>query len=77
MSMMWRFACDGDGCEAVEIVPQFNLFPVGWLHRTVSDRIESLDEPATGTGFPSGRSELSRQFHYCPTCRRRVGAAKL
>jgi hypothetical protein len=72
MTLSWRYACDGDGCKAVEIVPTFTAFPVGWLHRIVTDRVESLDERSTGTGYPGGRSELQRERHYCDSCRRAV-----
>jgi hypothetical protein len=72
MTLSWRYACDGDGCKAVEIVSCFTAFPVGWLHRVVTDRVESVEGHATGSGLPGGRSELQAQRHYCGTCRRKV-----
>lgn len=77
MTLTWRYVCDGEACSAVEVVPALHNFPVGWLHRVISDRIESLDEPSTGTGMPGGRSEVQRQLHYCGKCRRKVAVAKL
>jgi hypothetical protein len=72
MAVKWQYVCDGPSCDAVALVDSFDLAPVGWLTRTVVDRVLSLDEAATGTGFPGGASELQRVNHFCPACRRRV-----
>lgn len=74
MTLLWRFECDGDGCKANEAVAPMVHSPPGWLMRTIIDRIESLDDPATGTGLGAGRSELQRQKHYCPGCRRKASS---
>jgi hypothetical protein len=71
VAVKWQYVCDGAGCSAVALVAPLELAPVGWLTRTTVDRVLSLDEPATGTGFPGGRSELQRINHYCPVCRRK------
>lgn len=70
--LRWTFQCDGEGCDHADTVPPHDGAPPGWLVRTIIDKLVSLDEGATGTGFPSGRSELQRVRHYCPECRRKV-----
>lgn len=75
MTLLWRFKCDGAGCRETVDTPPLSIAPPGWMTRTVIDSIESLDEPATGTGFPKGRSELQRVKHFCEACRRKVAAA--
>lgn len=73
--LLWTFRCDGESCGQSETVPPHDGAPPGWLVRTVIDRLVALEEGATGTGFPSGRSELQRVRHYCASCRRVVSRA--
>lgn len=70
--LKWTFSCDGHGCAESAAVEPLRSPPPGWLVRTTIDRVESLDEGATGTGFPGGRSELERIRHFCASCRRKV-----
>lgn len=73
--LMWTYRCDGSKCTAeASTIPAAGA-PPGWLVRTVIDRVDSLEESATGTGLPGGRSELQRIQHYCGTCRRKGALA--
>jgi hypothetical protein len=72
--MQWSYECDAPGCKASVSVPALSASPPGWLTRTIIDRVETLDEGATGTGFPGGRSELQKVRHFCPACRRKQAA---
>lgn len=67
--LAWTYVCDGVGCSEKGTCEPLGI-PPGWLVRTILDRVESLDDPSTGTGFPNGRSELQRIKHFCPACRR-------
>lgn len=73
--LLWTFRCDGGGCGDEQTVAPHDGAPAGWLVRTVIDKLVALDESSTGTGFPSGRSELQRVRHYCSACRRKVPPA--
>lgn len=73
--LLWKYECDGAGCKSTDAIAAFKGLPPGWLLRTIIDRVDSLDEPATGSGLPSSRCELQREKHYCPTCRRKVASA--
>jgi len=72
MTIAWRFACDGAGCKAVEVCEQFAQCPVGWLLRTITDRVERIESHATGSGLPGGCSESQCMRHYCAVCRRKL-----
>jgi hypothetical protein len=73
--LKWTFECDGAQCGASQTIAAYEQAPTGWLVRTIVDRLVSLEAGATGTGFPSGRSELERTLHYCSDCRRKLGRA--
>lgn len=72
MALKWRYECDGAGCKAAELTAPMHGAPLGWLQRTIIDRVE---RPEDARSHLSASSELQRVVYFCEACRRKGACA--